>query len=147
MYPTTGCAEDFLIIEDDVLLRRIARYGDTNMVIADEATGELRVRSGAFVMNDDGCSVYCQRILEQNDMSALALVRRPQNAVVSVTALAVDRQGLAARADPNPPVPEPHPRDVAHALIVRPEALSKNATKRALSNLAKSAEFVISGTG
>jgi hypothetical protein len=136
-------SDDPAVGDAEILLRRIATYGDTNMMIVDDVTGEARISSGAFRLDHDGCSVYRSAVLDARGLSATAVVRAPQNAVVSVTAAAVRSVSLGVRPDPNPPEGDGHPRDEAHALIVNPSPLGKNPLRRALRELAATARFVV----
>ena len=128
--------DDASVKDDEELYRRIARYGDTSMMVIDEASGATRASSGAFKLDSDGCSVYRRSILEAHDLAVEALVRDPLNVVVSITALEVRDVHLGVRADPWPPHSDGHARDVAHALLVNPDELGKNPLRRALQTLA-----------
>lgn len=136
-------SDDPSVADADTLLRRIATYGDTNMMVVDDATGETRISSGAFKLDEDGCSVYRSAVLATHGLDARAVVRAPQNAVVAVTAATVRSVSLGVRPDPNPPEGDGHPRDEAHALIVNARSLGKNPLRRALRDLAASATFVV----
>jgi hypothetical protein len=129
-------SDDAPVKDDEELYRRIARHGDTSMMVTDEASGATRASSGAFRLDSDGCSVYRRSMLEAHDLSAEALVRDPLNVVVSITAFAVRNVRLGVRPDPWPPDSDGHPRDVAHALVVNPNELGKKPLHRALQTLA-----------
>lgn len=135
--------DDPAVADSETLLRRIATYGDTNMMVVDDVTGETRISSGAFKLDQDGCSVYRLTVLTARGLDASAVVRAPQNAVVAVTAGTVRAVSLDVRPDPNPPEGDGHPRDEAHALIINVRSLGKNPLRRALRDLAATAQFVV----
>jgi hypothetical protein len=137
-------SDDSSVVDDEVLYRRIARYGDTSMMVVDEGTGDVRVSKAAFKLDSDGCSVYLHSVLAQNELAADSLVRDPQNVIISVTAGSVRAVGLGVRPDPWPPDGDGHPRDAAHALVVNPNAIGKNPLHRALRSLAATSTICLS---
>jgi hypothetical protein len=130
-------SDDASVRDDEELYRRIAKHGDTSMMVYDEASGAISVSSGAFRLDSDGCSVYMRSMLEAHDLAAEALVRDPMNVVISITALQVRAVRLGIRSDPWPPDSDGHPRDVAHALLVNPYELGKKPLHRACRSLAQ----------
>lgn len=135
-------SDDPSIADAERLLRHVAKRGDANMLGFDEGNGSPRVRGGAFVWHkQDGCSVYRESVLLQNEMSPNDVKRDEEQLVISVTARHVRDVQLGVRPDPWPDDGGQHPRQVAHALIVNCHALGKNARARALSQLAKSADI------
>lgn len=135
----------WLPTSDDVLLRRIARSGDTNMIVFDEGDGSERVRGGAFSMDEDGCSTYCERVLEYAGLGPSGVARSPQNAVVSVTVEAVRTVQFDVHPDPWPDDSDGGIRDCAHTLITNSLPLGRRAVSRAFSTLAASARIVSRG--
>jgi hypothetical protein len=137
-------SDDPSVVDDEVLYRRIARYGDTSMIVVDEGSGDVRISSGAFNLNSDGCSVYLHSVLAQNELTVESLVRAPQNVIISVTAATVREERLGVRPDPWPPDSDGHPRDAAHALVVNPNAMRKKQLLRALRSLAATSRICLS---
>jgi hypothetical protein len=129
-------ADDETIDPEDLALRRIARRGDTNMLVFDEGTKRLRVRSGAFVMDGDGCSVYLDSMMRAMHLTPYDVAKAPQNVVVSVHVEQVRQVDLGIRRDAWPPDSDGHPRDAAHALIVNSSSLSRKASAKARRALA-----------
>lgn len=135
--------DDEAIPDSEVVYRRIAREGDTNMTVVDEGTGERRVRSGAFSMDADGCSVYLESVLSSDRLGPADLIRAPQNAIISVTAGEVRKVQLGVAPDPWPSDSDGHRRDAAHALIVKSCDIGSTKLKKAFRALARTAEFVV----
>lgn len=134
--------DDGSIAGDDTLYRRIARHGDTSMMVIDEASGEVSISSGAFKMDADGCSVYLQSVLTEHSMGPAELVNSPQNVVIAITADQVRDERLGVRRDPRP-FEEDGYRGEAHALIVNPADLGRKALRRAFRVLAHGATIVV----
>lgn len=128
--------DDSAIVRDEVLYRRVARYGDTSMFKTDEQSGQLVLSSGAFAWDDDGCSVYRAKILALKNLGPETLVRHPQNVVFSITAGQARDAELGVRPDPYP-TSDLHDREAAHALLVNPKGLSKKALRTASRILAR----------
>lgn len=118
---------------EETMLRRIASLADPNLVARDEATGEVRLKSGAFSYDDDGCSTYRRERLEELGLQPLDLIEKPVQAVVALPAARVRDVGLGIRADPQP-VPPPY--QPAHALLVQ-NGLSNKGRQQAFSALGR----------
>lgn len=122
--------DDPAIPDEDSVLRRLSDSGP-NMVTIDLATGVCRPTSGAFRCkpDEDGVSVYRESVLAAAGLTAAALVKAPQNLVLSLGIAEVrSRAHLGVGNDPWPQdVDEPdHPRNAAHALIVGWTGLTKS---------------------
>lgn len=137
-------SDDPSVVDDEVLYRRIARYGDTSMIVVDEGSGDVRIGSGAFNLDSDGCSVYLHSVLAQNELTVESIVRAPQNVIISVTAGTVREVRLGVRPDPWPPDSDGHPRDAAHALVVNPDSMGKKQLLRARRSLAATSRICLS---
>jgi hypothetical protein len=133
------CLDDLFVADEELLIRRVSRRDDTNMVVFDEGTGLPTLSSGAFGFDEDGLSVYRKRVLRCIGMTPLGAARDPQNYLVSVTASAVRGFGLGVRADPSPPDGDGHRRDVAHALVTNRHGLGKKPLLRVRKALAEQA--------
>ncbi len=131
--------DDAGVADSEVLYRRIARDGDEAMIVVDEATGGRIIRSGAFVVDEDGCSVYRDSVMRESSLGLADLVSAPQNVIISVTVAQVRRAALGVRGDPWPDGSDGPPRDVAHALIINPDDLGKKRLHRARQALASDA--------
>jgi hypothetical protein len=127
----------------ELLFRRISRSGDTSMIITDEVSGDRTISSGAFVMDDDGCSVYLASILSSSNLGPEDLAVAPQNVVISLTAKTVRAAGLGVRLDPWPPEGGTHPRNAAHGLITNVHGLGSKKARSARRSLAAAAVFVV----
>lgn len=128
----------------ETLYRRVADSGDTSMMVTDQHTNEPRPSSGAFKMNDDGCSIYLHSVLADAGMGVKDVAKTPQNVVFSVTADQARRHSLGVVRDPWPDdvddaAEAAHPRQAAHGLITKPEHLSKNARLKAFRALKEAA--------
>jgi hypothetical protein len=136
--------DDKSIDDADLLYRRIATSGDRNMLVIDEQTGEIgRVSSGAFALDEDGCSVYSHAALAQHDLGPNDVSVAPQNLVVSVTAAEARTVHLGVRPDPWPAGHDGHIRNAAHALIVNPSSLGDKKLRTARRFLAAAAQFCV----
>lgn len=127
-----------------MLYRRIGKAADVGMTVVDEETLERVPTGGAFTIKGDGCSCYRHDILSRDGMDAQHTVLAPDlNMVVSVTAAEVRRFDLDVIPDPWPPLPDAHPRDAAHALIVNSNGLSNRLRSTAQRQLAAAAVVVL----
>src|SRR4051794_9022128 len=96
--------DDRTIGDDELLFRRIADAGDENMIVIDELTGLRRASSGAFALDDDGCSIYLQSVLAAEGLGAADVARDlRKNVVLSVLAGEVRARHLGIQRDPWPP--------------------------------------------
>ena len=138
--------DDPAIPDEESLLRRLSDAGP-NMVAVDPLTGARRPSSGAFKPDPD-ISVYRSSVLAAHDLDARALLKAPQNLVVSIDVADVRHHAsLGVCDDPWPQdVDDPnHPRNAAHALIVGWAGLTKSQRRerqRALTT-APSLRFVV----
>lgn len=134
---TTALTDDLTIPPAELVYRRIHSVGDTSMMIADEATGELRPRGGAFKIHEDGCSVYLDSELTAQGLGPQDVRTKPfGQAVISVAAADIRGVGFGLQRDPWPTDSDGHKRDSAHALIINHLGIGKNPRARALSRLA-----------
>ncbi|BCO39636.1 hypothetical protein MINTM001_07750 [Mycobacterium paraintracellulare] len=111
------------------------------MVLQDENTGEFVFKRGAFKWDEDGCSCYRHSKLVENDFTWVDSKNVETNGVLRVLVSDLRANGLGIADDPHPDVPEPRPRDVAHALMVA-HGLSNRERQRALSAVASRAELM-----
>jgi len=138
----SGEVDDPSIDGREQIYRHIARRGDTNMLTQDEGTSEFRVRSGAFVWDDDGCSGYLDSVLRKHSLGPSDVKRAPDQVVIAVTAQDIREVQFAIARDPWPEGGGVHPRQVAHALIVNHAQLSTKKRARANSALARRAQIL-----
>jgi hypothetical protein len=111
-----------------------------HMVLRDEATGEVTFKRGAFKWDKDGCSCHRHVVLHANGLSWVDVKKRHENGVLRVQVADLRNNGLGIAADPSPDVDDPHPADVAHALIVvGPVGLSNSKREQAFSKIARRA--------
>ncbi len=92
-----------------------------------------------------GVSVYRERVLREDGLSAADLIRDPMNGVVSVTAQAVRSFGLGVVPDAWPESTDDpnHRRNAAHALIKGLERLGKKRQQKLRRSLACVATFLL----
>lgn len=131
-------SDDPSIEDGDRVYRRLSDNGP-NMIAVDVLTGTRRPTSGAFKPDDDGVSVYRESLLRRGSLTAVDVVRAPQNLVVAVPVGAVRSiRPLGVRDDPWPTgIPdEDHPRNAAHALIKGWNGLSRGERKTRQRKLA-----------
>lgn len=103
------------------------------MVAIDAVTGVRRPTSGAFKPDEDGVSVYREARLRMAGLGTGDVVRSPINVVVSLGVGDMRSiQPLGVRDDPWPPdIDEPdHPRNVAHALIIGWDGLTRGERRQ-----------------
>lgn len=127
--------------DEEMVLRR---YNPSRLdhVIRDEGMDSYRLRSGAVSLrrDEDGVSVYRERILRCQGLPNSAIIEPMYSGIARAQ---VER--IRAQADPLDVVSDPWPhgrtpmpnRDLAHALVVAPPALTRSATRRALDGLAR----------
>lgn len=131
-------ADDAAISDAEAVYRRVPAVPFEHMVLQDEDTGEFSFRRGAFKWDKDGCSCYRHSILVQHNFTWEDAKNRPENGVLRVYVSNLRENKLGIADDPHPPVPEPRPRDVAHALMVA-TGLSNSKRQQALSSIARCA--------
>ena len=131
----------------ELLYRRIADAGDTNMLVVDENTRDVQINSSVFALDDDGCSVYLHSVLARRDLEPRHVTVAPRNVVVSVSATTVRTHRLGVRPDPWPDVRDEgdaeHPRHEAHALIVNPRQLGSKQLLKARRAIARTAVICV----
>lgn len=139
------------IREDDILYRRIPNVASADFMTTDEQTGERRPSSGAFEPDEDGVSVYIDRVLRAYRLSHEALVEEPFHGVVSLLAadISADGSGLSLVSDPWPKdVDDPkHDRNAAHALVKGLADLGKKTRRREQRRLAKRCTTIVDPSG
>ena len=116
--------------------------------VFDEGRGDYRVRSGAFILNDDGMSCYRRTVLNSLGLDWSAVKILPKNGILSVQAADVRACELGVAPDPDPPyIPRAdlQPRDKAHALIVIGDGATVKKWRRRCSSLAPRATIVHMG--
>lgn len=132
---------------DEPLLRRIPHFNSLTFVCVDDRTGETRLSSGNFALEDgeDGVSVYRAHVLETLGLESSCLIRDPLNGVAALPTKAVTDAQLEVKPDPYPDdTGEPdHPRDGAHALVLGLAELGKKPRRRVQRALAIASTIVI----
>ncbi len=135
---------------DEPLLRRIPHFNDRVFVCVDDCTGEARLSSGNFALEEgeDGVSVYRTHVLETLELEPRCLIRDPLNGVAELPATAVTDAWLDVKPAPYPDdTGEPeHPRDGAHALILGLAELGRKPRRRVQRALAMASTIVIHAT-
>jgi hypothetical protein len=105
------------------------------VVTVDEATRAEVVKSGAFIYNDDGCSVSRSARLAAANLSAEDLKLRDDDRIAAFKAVSARLTGFETIDDRWPNGPESRPADVAHALLLIWG--NRKARERALTKLAR----------
>lgn len=121
MSPATSSSSD-AVGDDEILLRRLPRARQLNLIVVDRATGEERLSSSVFKhrpdRDPDGLSVFRQRVLEEQGLPVSAVRNDDSDAVAGFVASVPRRLGLEVVPDPQPDDDSPTPtRGRAHALI------------------------------
>lgn len=129
--PTPG--DDRPILDDDAVYRRLSDSSPA-MLYVDPITGGRRPTTAVFHVkpDEDGVSVYRERVLHGHGLTAADVVKAPQNLVASLGVGDVrSAVPLDVRDDPWPEdIPDHlHPRNAAHALIVGWAGLTKSQRK------------------
>jgi hypothetical protein len=130
--------DDTDIPDAEALYRRVPAVPFVYMVLQDEDTGEITFRRGAFKWDKDGCSCYRNSVLNRHGFTWEDTKNKPENGVLRVYVSDLRENRLGIADDPYPDLPEPRPRDVAHALIVA-HGLSNKERERAFSAVASRA--------
>lgn len=112
-----------------------------HMVLKDENTGEFTFKIGAFKWDKDGCSCYRHSILVGNGFTWEDAKNKPENGVLRIYVSDLRANGLGISNDPQPELPDPRPRDVAHALMVA-HGLSNSKREQAFSKVAQRAALM-----
>jgi len=110
--------DDPAVGDDEILYRYSPSIPHQHWTVTDQETLEVRIALAALKWDDDGISCYRQQVLSAHGMSWEDVKREPKNGVFSLRVVDVRAKRLGVAFDPNPDVDEPHPRDVAHTLIV-----------------------------
>ncbi|MBS9532391.1 hypothetical protein KIH27_02170 [Mycobacterium sp. M1] len=135
--PTIGCEE--------TLHRYSPSIPHAQWTVTDQGTQEVMIAVAAVRFDADGISCYRNRILLEHGLSWLDVKREPRNGIFSILVGDVRDVGLGVAFDPYPETEQPHPRDVAHSLIVD-NGLPKKEGRVARETLAKRAKIIHTGT-
>lgn len=132
---------------DDVLFRRIPNMRSANFMVTDEQSGRTRPSSGAFEPDEDGVSVYIERVLRAYDLDSNCLMDQPLQGVVALEVTDVVSGGEVALTIVSDPWPQDvedksHQRNAAHALIQGLGDLGKKPRRREQRRLATLADPV-----
>lgn len=130
--------DDADIFGTEALYRRVPAVPFEHMVLQDEDTGEIIFRRGAFKWDKDGCSCYRHSIFVEHGFTWEDAKNKPENGVLRIYVSDLRANKLGIANDPHPQVPEPRPRDVAHALMVA-HSLSNSKREQAFSKVASRA--------
>jgi hypothetical protein len=122
----------------EALYRRVPAVPFDHMVLMDENTGEFTFKRGAFKWDKDGCSCYRHSVFVANGFTWEDAKNKPENGVLRIYVSDLRTNGLGISNDPHPELPEPRPRDVAHALMVA-HGLSNSKREQAFSKVAQRA--------
>jgi hypothetical protein len=138
-------ADDSSIDGTEELYWRAPELPLENWTVFDEGREGHRVRSGAFVWNDDGVSCFRHSILNELGLDWYVVKDEARNGVLSVITHEVRRCGLGVASDPNPdyiPRDTLQARDAAHALIVLEDGVGKKQRNKRTRELAVTAQIV-----
>lgn len=141
-------ADDPSVDDDDTLYWRAPEIPKENWTTFDEGSGEHRVRTGAFVWNDDGVSCYRQMVLAGLGLNWTVVKDEPRNGILSVQVANARGCELGVAADPDPEYiarEQLRRRDRAHALIVIEDGTSRKKRDSRCRQLARTASIVHSG--
>lgn len=127
--------------DDEILYLYSPSIPHRQWTVIDQETSEVRITLAALKWDNDGISCYRQQVFAAYGMSWKDVKREPKNGVFSLRVLDIRAKRLGVAFDPNPDVEHPHPRDVAHTLIVD-GGLSKRENKDAREELAAEAVIV-----
>lgn len=136
--------DDPSVGNDEVLYRYSPSIPFRNWTVVDQETMEVRIALGALHWDADGISCYRKLILNQHGMDWPDVKREPRNGVFSLVVGDVRAKGLGVAFDPNPETDQPHPRDVAHTLIVDC-GMPRRANRDARESLAATAVIIHAG--
>ncbi|WP_041181041.1 hypothetical protein [Mycobacterium canetti] len=136
--------DDPSVGSDEILYRYSPSIPFGNWTVVDQETGEVQIALGALHWDDDGISCYRKLILNRHEMDWSAVKREPKNGVFSLIVGDVRNTGLGVAFDPNPETDQPHPRDVAHTLIVDC-GMPRRANRQPRESLAATAVIIDMG--
>jgi hypothetical protein len=137
--------DDPSIANDEVLYRYSPSIPHKYWTVIDQETQQIYITLAALSWDDDGISCYRELILGQYGLDWSDVKRERKNGVFSLVVQDIRDQQLGVAFDPNPGTEKPHPRDVAHTLIVDC-GLPKKLNKRAREVLARRAKIVHIGS-
>jgi hypothetical protein len=133
-------------IEDyEVLYRYAPSIPHQNWTVTDQETQQVYITVAALSWDDDGISCYREHILHENGLDWPDVKREPKNGVFSLVVQEIRDNRLGVAFDPFPESDAPHPRDVAHTLIVNC-GTSKKENKPWREELAKCARIIHHGS-
>jgi hypothetical protein len=132
--------DDESIGDDEILYRYSPSIPHKNWTVTDQETQQISIALAALSWDDDGISCYRQQILQEHGLDWRDIKREPKNGVFSLVVRDVRSERLGVAFDPNPE-DDPHPRRVAHSLIVDCD-LPRKENKTARQNLASKAEII-----
>jgi hypothetical protein len=124
--------DDANILSEEILLRRV-NTKNPNMWKVDFVTGKKRVSSAAFAYQNDGVSVYREKVLRNFNLVPKDILLKPTEVVLGIQVENVRScTCLGVRDDPWPQgiQDEYHLRNAAHALIVGWNEISTSARKK-----------------
>lgn len=136
--------DDTTIENDELLYRYAPSIPHQSWTVIDQETGDIYITLAALSWDSDGISCYRKLILNRHKMDWPAVKREPKNGVFSLVVGDVRGGGLGVAFDPNPELAEPHPRDVAHSLIVDCD-MPKSQNKKVRESIATTAVIIHRG--
>ncbi|MGD9620704.1 MAG: hypothetical protein AB7G47_10730 [Mycolicibacterium sp.] len=134
-------ADDPAIGSEEILYRYSPSIPHEHWTVTDQGTQKVSIAVAAIRFDDDGISCYRHNILEQHGLTWMDVKREPKNGIFSMLVEDVRDVGLGVAFDPFPDTEQPHPRDVAHSLVVD-NGLPKKQGRMARDSLAKRAQIV-----
>lgn len=114
---------------NEILYRYSPSIPHRYWTVTDQETQQVYITVAALSWDKDGISCYRERVLHQHGMDWRDVKREPQNGIFSLVVQDIRDESLGVAYDPLPESEEPHPRRVAHALIVG-EGTSKEHKKQ-----------------
>jgi hypothetical protein len=128
----------------EILYRYSPRIPHRFWTVTDQQTQQVYITIAALSWDKDGISCYRERILHQNQMDWRHVKREPPNGIFSLAVQDVRDEMLGVAYDPLPESEEPHPRRIAHTLIVD-KGTSKKQNKPNRERLAHGATIIHHG--
>lgn len=133
------------IEDDEILYRYSPSIPHSNWTVTDQETQQVYIAVAALSWDDDGISCYRERVLHDHGLDWPDVKREPRNGVFSLVVQDIRAERLGVAFDPNPETDAPHPRDVAHTLIVN-NGTSKKENKPCRERLALRARIIHHGS-
>lgn len=130
--------DDPTIAASDRVLRRIVN--NPHCVTYDGNLQRWVPRTGGFAIDDDGVSVYLERVLAANSLGPADVAAAGRGVVAAVVVRNIREAEVGVMRDPIEPVTSPI--DPAHALMTFAPAISRNRRKRNLKQAIEHAEIV-----